>query len=170
MPRYVALIRGVSPMNCSMPKLKRAFESKGFTDVRTVLASGNVVFDARTTSEAALERRAEALMKEHFERPFACIVRSVAALRELLASDPYAKFRVPRDAKRVVTFLRKKPAQKLALPLALDGTRILAIRDREVCTAYVESAKGAVFMVFLERTFGKDQTTRTWNTVTKLAR
>ena len=47
MPRYAALIRGVSPMNCSMPKLKKAFEASGFGDVRTVLASGNVVFDAQ---------------------------------------------------------------------------------------------------------------------------
>ena len=77
MPRYAALIRGVSPMNCSMPKLKQAFEASGFGDVKTVLASGNVVFDVRTQSEATLEPRIEALMKKHFGRPFACILRSV---------------------------------------------------------------------------------------------
>lgn len=42
--RYAALLRGVSPMNARMPALKAAFEAAGFTDVRTVLASGNVVF------------------------------------------------------------------------------------------------------------------------------
>jgi uncharacterized protein (DUF1697 family) len=170
MPRYAALIRGVSPMNCSMPKLKKAFEASGFGDVRTVLASGNVVFDARSKSEATLEQAIEALMKKHFGRPFACIVRSVDALRELIATDPYAKFPIPREAKRVVTFLREKPARKLALPLELQGATILAVRGREAFTAYVQSPKGAVFMVLLEKTFGKDQTTRTWGTVEKLAR
>ncbi|HVR18291.1 MAG TPA: DUF1697 domain-containing protein [Polyangiaceae bacterium] len=170
MTRYAALIRGVSPMNCSMPKLKKAFESAGFGDVRTVLASGNVVFDARSKSEASLEQGIEALMKQHFGRPFACIVRSVDTLRALVASDPYAPFPVPRDAKRVVTFLRERPARKLALPIELDGARIVAMHGREAFTAYVQSPKGAVFMVLLEKTFGKDQTTRTWGTVEKLAR
>ena len=77
---------------------------------------------------------------------------------------------IPRDAKRVVTFLREKPARKLALPIELDGARIVAVHGREAFTAYVQSPKGAVFMVLLEKTFGKEQTTRTWGTVEKLAR
>ena len=47
-----------------MPELKRCFEDAGFRDVRTLLSSGNVVFDARQASEAALERGAEAAMAE----------------------------------------------------------------------------------------------------------
>ena len=58
MPRYVAFLRGVSPVNAKMTDLKRCFEEAGFTDVRTVLSSGNVVFDSRSSSEAALERQA----------------------------------------------------------------------------------------------------------------
>ena len=57
MPRYAAFLRGVSPMNAKMPELKRAFEAAGFTGVRTVISSGNVVFDARRASESALQRR-----------------------------------------------------------------------------------------------------------------
>jgi uncharacterized protein (DUF1697 family) len=64
MPRYVAFLRGVSPMNAKMPELRRCFEAAGFTDVKTVLSSGNVVFGARAASEAALERRAENAMEE----------------------------------------------------------------------------------------------------------
>jgi uncharacterized protein (DUF1697 family) len=56
MPRYLAFLRGVSPMNAKMSELKRCFEAAGFTDVKTVLASGNVAFNARAASEAALER------------------------------------------------------------------------------------------------------------------
>src|SRR5690349_4890963 len=44
MPRYAAFLRGVMPMNAKMPDLKRAFERAGFTDVKTILGSGNVVF------------------------------------------------------------------------------------------------------------------------------
>ena len=47
MPRYVAFLRGVSPMNAKMAELKRCFEHAGFEEVKTVLSSGNVVFTAR---------------------------------------------------------------------------------------------------------------------------
>jgi uncharacterized protein (DUF1697 family) len=87
MPRYAAFLRGVSPMNAKMPQLKAAFEAAGFADVKTVLSSGNVVFDARRASNAALQRKAEAAMREQLGREFLTIVRPVEALRELLASD-----------------------------------------------------------------------------------
>jgi uncharacterized protein (DUF1697 family) len=44
-------------MNAKMPELKRCFESAGFTDVATVLGSGNVVFDSRAASESRLSAR-----------------------------------------------------------------------------------------------------------------
>src|SRR5213080_4771343 len=131
MPRYAAFLRGVSPMNAKMPELKQAFESAGFTDVKTILSSGNVVFSARRASETSLERSA---------------------------------------ARRIVTFLRDKPTSKLALPIELEGARILAVKGREVFSAYVPNPKGPVFMTLIERTLGKDVTTRTWETVAKVTR
>jgi uncharacterized protein (DUF1697 family) len=56
MPRYVAFLRGVSPMNAKNMELKRSFEGAGLTDVKTVLSSGNIVFNARAKSETALVR------------------------------------------------------------------------------------------------------------------
>ncbi len=54
--------------------------------------------------------------------------------------------------------------------MELDGARILAVQGREAFTAYVPSPKGPVFMTLIEKTFGKDVTTRTWDTVAKVAR
>ena len=170
MPRYVALLRGVTPMNAKMPALKDAFERAGFTDVKTVLSSGNVVFAARAASEASLERRAEAAMQERLGRAFPTIVRPVVALQEIVASDPYQPFALAPGAKRVVTFLRAKPKTRIALPIELDCARILRLRGREIFSAYVRSPRGPVFMVLIERTLGKEVTTRTWETVMRLAR
>src|SRR5712671_209472 len=64
MRRYAAFLRGVSPMNAKMPELKRCFEAAGFTEVKPVLSSGNVVFGARASSEASLERKVETAMKK----------------------------------------------------------------------------------------------------------
>ncbi len=138
MTRYAAFLRGVMPTNAKMPDVKKAFEAAGFTDVKTLLSSGNVVFDARSASETALRKN--------------------------------RGFRLDPAAKRIVTFLLKKPTAKVKLPIELDGARILAIKGREVFSAYSRTPKGPVFMTLLQKTFGKEQTTRTWETVTKVAR
>jgi uncharacterized protein (DUF1697 family) len=166
--RYAALLRGVSPMNAKMPELKRCFEAAGFSDVKTVLSSGNVVFGAAASSEAALQRKAEAAMSRHLDRSFVTIVRSLDALRELLDADPYAAFDLAPGSKRVVTFLRGEPSGTLTFPVEFDGARILCLRGREVLSAYVPSPRGPVFMQLIEKTFGQDVTTRTWDTVRKV--
>jgi uncharacterized protein (DUF1697 family) len=157
-------------MNAKMPELKRAFQAAGFTQVKTVISSGNVVFDARRSSDLTLQRRSEAAMQETLGRTFLTIVRPVEMLQEMLASDPYRAFRLPSSAKRIVTFLRDEPEAGLALPMEMEGARLLALRGRELFSAYVPSPKGAVFMTLIERTFGKEVTTRTWDTVRKVAR
>jgi uncharacterized protein (DUF1697 family) len=88
----------------------------------------------------------------------------------MLESDPYRAFRLPPGAKRIVTFLRERPASTLALPAEVDGARILAVDGSNIFSAYVPNPKGPVFMTLIERTFGKELTTRTWETVTKVAR
>ena len=170
MPRYVAFLRGVSPMNAKMPELKSCFESAGFTDVKTVLSSGNVVFNAAAASNAGLETKAEAAMEQKLARSFHTIVRSTASLCKLLEGDPFSAFPLPADAKRIVTFLRKPHKQKLSLPIEFDGARILSVQGGEVLSMYVPSPRGPAFMTLIEKTFGKNVTTRTWETVRKCAK
>jgi uncharacterized protein (DUF1697 family) len=169
MPRYAAFLRGVMPMNAKMADLKQAFESAGFTGVNTVLGSGNVAFDARGVT-SGLEKKAEAAMARRYPEPFLTMVRSMDELERLLANDPYRAFRLAPGAKRIVTFLRDRPTARLKLPIELDGARILHIKEREVFSAYVRHPKGPVFMSLIEKTFGKALTTRTWDTVAKVAR
>jgi uncharacterized protein (DUF1697 family) len=157
-------------MNARMPALKRAFEAAGFTEVKTVLSSGNVVFDARRASESALQRKAESAMQAALGQAFLTIVRPAEMLQSLLASDPYREFGLDPSAKRIVTFLRDEPTVEMTLPVEQDGARLLALRERQLFSAYLPSPKGAVFMTLIERTFGKDLTTRTWDTVGKVAR
>ena len=169
MRRYAAFLRGVTPMNARMSDLKRCLEDAGFDDVRTLLSSGNVLLSAPAASEASIERRVESALETGLGRTFLTIARPVEALRAIVDTDPFAGFDVPAGAKRVVTFLRASPA-KLSLPIEVDGARILCLRGREVFTAYVRSPRGPVFMTLIEKTFGDAVTTRTWDTVRKVAR
>ncbi len=169
MPRYVALLRGVSPQNAKMPELKACFELAGFTSVRTVLSSGNVVFDSVITDQAAIETAAEQAMEKSLNRSFYPIVRAVTELESILASDPYTEHGIPTDAKRVVSFFRQAPIPRVSLPLAQDMASVFLVRGREAFTAYKPVDKGPVFMVLIEKAFGKEVTTRTLDTVAKCA-
>ena len=167
--KYAAFLRGVSPMNAKMPELKRALESAGFTGVKTLLSSGNVVFDAPKASVASMERKVEAAILKGLGKSFLTIVRPVESLRQMLDSDPFARFDMKPEAKRIVTFLRTPPAS-LKLPIEQDGARILRLEGNELFSAYLPTAKGPVFMTLIERAVGKEQTTRTWQTIEKVAR
>lgn len=169
MTRYVAFLRGVSPLNARMAELKRCFEQAGFENVRTVLTSGNVAFDARTSSESNLEKRIEKAMRASLDRVFTTIVRKSAALRALQEQDPYSAHKVSRSEKRVVIFLRTARRPKVALPLDADGARILGKAGKEAFAVYVAGSKGPALMRLAEKAFGTDITTRTWETVAKAA-
>ena len=169
MPGYVAFLRGVMPTNAKMADLRHCFEDAGFTGVRTVLSSGNVVFSTRESSEGALARRAEAAMEKRLGRTFYTIVRPVSFLRALIESDPYAGVGLPANAKRIVTFLREPHRARLSLPFESDGLHIVAATEREILSAYLPNPRGPVFMSLIEKTFGANVTTRTWDTVRKCA-
>lgn len=169
MPRYLALLRGVSPQNASMPALKRCLENAGFTEVKTLLASGNVAFTARAGTEAALTRKLEAAIAADLGREFPVFLRPQSALQALIAADPFAGHRLPVEAKRIVTFLRAAPPAGFRLPPPAEGVTIHALEGREAFTSYLPHPRGPVFMSILERTFGKEQTTRTWDTVKRCA-
>jgi uncharacterized protein (DUF1697 family) len=169
MPGYVAFLRGVTPMNAKMADLRTAYEEAGFTDVRTVLSSGNVVFNSRERSVAALARKAEAATVKSMGRPFYTIVRPLSTLQGLVNSDPFSIFELSPGSKKVVTFLGSPTSAIPALPITRDGVSILASTGHEVLTAYVPNPRGPVFMTMIEKTLGNKVTTRTWETVRKCA-
>jgi uncharacterized protein (DUF1697 family) len=165
MPRYIAFVRGVSPQNTDNADLKRAFETAGFTNVKTILSSGNVAFDASLESETTIEQRAETALRESLGRSLFTIIRSSAYLKELLELDPFAGFEFPSQAKRVVSFLRGSGQSNIPLPIVSDDAFVLGIISREAFSAYIPNPKGPVFMQLIERAFGANVTTRTWETV-----
>lgn len=170
MARYAAFLRGISPMNASMANLRRAFEAAGFTDVKTVISSGNVVFTTRAGANMSIERRAERAMQRELGRTFLTIVRPVNALIELLDADPYASFKLTPGSKRVVTFLRQPTDVSLDFPQSRDRAHIHTRIGLEIFSSYVPSGNSPDFMLLIEKAYGKEVTTRTWETIGRVVR
>jgi uncharacterized protein (DUF1697 family) len=153
-----------------MPELKAALEKGGFTDVKTVISSGNAVFSSRSTAERSLETKCEEAMQKFMGRSFMTILRSIDELADLLDRDPFARYPLPPGAKRNVSFFRSAPAARATLSVELHGARILALQGREALTYYVPGVADPSFMGAIEKTFGKEVTTRTWETVGRIVK
>ena len=172
---YVAFLRGINvggnkPIR--MADLQKAFESLRFTNVKTVLASGNVLFDAPPSRPAALTAAIEKKLKQAFGTEIPVLVRTLKELQRLAESEPFRGVAVTPQTRLYVTFLTEKPASKLKIPYASPdrGFRILRVTACEVCSVVILTPQHGTLdlMGFLEKEFGKRITTRNWNTVLRL--
>jgi uncharacterized protein (DUF1697 family) len=164
MIKYVALLRGIGPTNPNMhgSKLKSVLEDLGFSNVQTVISSGNVLFESDSTDTAAMEKRIEQAWPTKLGFNSATIVRSQKQLQTLSAHDPYKGLSHSRESYLLVTFFKH-------LPSGLNDNFYDELDVHALCSIIdTTTAKTPDFMSKLERQFGKDITSRTWNTVQRI--
>lgn len=91
MRRYIALLRGVNisgKNKVPMAELKLGFESLGFSDVRTWLNSGNVVFSGEEMEPAALTGQIEGMIQRRFGLEIPVFVLPQEELADTLRHAP----------------------------------------------------------------------------------
>lgn len=165
--RYVALLRGINiGRTTKMEDLRRVFDALGYDGVRTVRATGNVLFETRTTAARSLTRRIEDALADAFGYRISVVVRTKDELERLLEANPFAKVDVTPGTRMHVTFL-KEPADAADLPRG-PGFEVLGIFDGAVCSVVHPSGTTPDLMSALDRAFGKEVTTRTWSTVERI--
>ncbi|XUX01439.1 MAG: DUF1697 domain-containing protein [Dehalogenimonas sp.] len=172
MNRYVAFLRGINSGSnpiLKMETLRKIFEEAGFQSVKTVLASGNVIFDApgEDNFENSLEKELEAMLGYRVT----VIVLSSAEIKRLVESAPFAGIDVTSTTRLYITFNKSKNDPGLALPFSNieKGFTLLGF-DRGVIRSIVDLKKGMTpdLMSALDKHFGKSNTTRNWNTIEKI--
>ncbi len=168
--QYVALLRGVSGNNPaqSMERLRGIFEKMGFTAVRTVIASGNVLFETRASKIAPLEAKIEQALKP--TGVSIAMVRTETEIGRLVRSLPFKGKKDSPKAKQNVTFLKVRPKKGVKLP-AGAGYKVVQTGHRDVSFVIdLTGTKTPAVMLLLEKAYGKAITTRTWATVLKIER
>ena len=89
---YIALLRGINVSGhkkIKMPDLKAMFEALGFTNVRTYIQSGNVVFESNFAAD--LESKISAKILEQFGFEVSVICRTAEELEQVIARNPYVE-------------------------------------------------------------------------------
>lgn len=173
--KYVAFLRGVNVSghkSVKMDELKKLFESLGFQNVKTVLNSGNVIFETGKTSNDDLTDKIESGLFNKLKLKTGVTIRDFETLKLIADSEPFRNIVITPQTRLYVTFLKTKNSSKKKLSektnenefkfLKISDTEILSVLNLSVGTGTVD------FMKFLEKEFGREITTRNWNTIVRI--
>ena len=173
--KYVAFLRGINVGGhklVRMEKLRSAFTSLGHKEVKTLLASGNVLFETAAGDAEAHVARIEEKLKAAFGHEIGVQLRSIPELQKLAETNPFKNLKITPQIRFYVTFLREKAKLRLKIPHeSPEGDfKILRVSDTEACSVITISPHGQTtdLMAFLEKEFGRKITTRNWNTIARI--
>jgi uncharacterized protein (DUF1697 family) len=147
-----------------MSELRGVCEKAGFTDVETLIASGNLVLGSKLKTEK-LEAKLEAVILAGLGLKTDVHVRTGAELDAILAANPFKTFAQTHPNFLVVYFMRAK-----ATVAEMEAIEKTALTGEEVVKGkgwlYIKFPKGQGVSKLKMPKLG---TARNWNTVTKLA-
>jgi uncharacterized protein (DUF1697 family) len=172
MEKFVALLRGINVgghKKVPMKDLKKTFEKKGFRNVKTLLASGNVVFEGERDQTGIIS---DAIEKD-FGFPVNTIILPFDKIESIVKANPFQKIPVTPDTRFYVTFLDRKMHSSLKIPYqSEDGSFSIIQQDNLAVYSVldVSKAKTTDVMNILDREFGNGITTRNYNTLVKISK
>jgi uncharacterized protein (DUF1697 family) len=175
MPRYIAFLRAVNVgghNTVKMDFLRQLFESLGFSNVETFIASGNIVFETRSKNAQVLEREIENRLRAALGYEVATFIRTDAELAAIANYKPFSQSDLDRAAALNIAFLADglddKSSQRLmALRTDIDDFHI---HEREVYWLCRKKQSGSkISNAVLEKVLGQKSTLRGANTVRKMA-
>lgn len=175
MIRYAVFLRGINVggnKKVPMAELKKMLEKMGFADVKTLLASGNVMLSSKKENITALTKRISDAIEKEFGFPVPVLIREMTRLEEMASLYPFKGVTVTKDIRLYVTFLSEPAKTKLKIPYTSEDKcfRIFRVED-DVIYSVLDLSKGSGTvdaMAIVEKEFGKLVTTRNWNTIEKM--
>ena len=174
MTTYIAFLRAINVGGKNiipMAELRKMLESLGYTNVQTLLQSGNAVFQGDKTKSAEMEALLEQQTAKRFGLNVDYVVRTDKELADVVKANPFAKFAKEDPGRMLVLFLKNaapKDAEK-ALTQAIKGREVIAVKGNVVYAQYPDGAgTSKLTNAVLEKHLACRVTGRNWNTVTKL--
>jgi len=164
MTHYIALLRAVNVGGTGklpMSELKSMCEAVGFADVRTYIASGNVLFSSKL-GESAVRKKLEQQLHDYAGKPVGVLLRTAAEMAQVLADNPFAE----APGNRVVAIFLDAPPPANALDdVKHQKLERLACGTREIYVHYGDGMADSRLTIAA----AKAGTARNINTITKLA-
>ncbi len=170
---YFAFLRGMNlgKRNVKMDELRAIFAELKLENVRSYIASGNIIFDTKEKDEKKLTAKIEKHLKERLSYDVKVMLRSQAELSALLKNNPFKN--PPEGTKTYINFYNELPA-KAAMKTFLDAcnseTEIFKFQGRELYMMFHVGFSESRFFKNpkLEKQLGVLATNRNLNTPTKM--
>jgi uncharacterized protein (DUF1697 family) len=175
MPAYVALLRAVNlgPHNkIAMADLKTVAEAAGLAEARTVLQSGNLMFQARAKPSPALEKLLEDALAKELGLKTPVVVRSVAEWRAALDDNPFSKEAKSDPSHLLVMPLKAKPEKSAVAELVkvIPAREQVKLSGQQLYLVYPDGiGVSKLTSALIEKKIGVSGTARNWNTAQKIA-
>lgn len=175
MQRYISLLRGVNVRGyrpVPMAKLSALVQGLGYSDVKTYLQSGNVVFRSDCEDRAAIGSAIEKAIERALGFPVTVVMRGAGDLKKVIAKSPYVGRGEVKEAALYVTFLQSRPEPSLVKSLvapdnaAADEFRLVGNEVYLHCPGGYGRTK--LSNMFFEKKLKVAATTRNWKTVNAL--
>jgi uncharacterized protein (DUF1697 family) len=173
MTTYIALLRGVNVgghKQVTMGDLRDLFTQLGFVEPRSLLQSGNLVFQSHARTGAQLERLLEAEAETRLALQTDFFVRSAQEWQAVVAHNPFREEAERDPGHLVVMFLKDAPGVRdvRALQAAITG-QIVRAEGRQAYIVYPAGiGRSRLTNSLIERKLGTRGTGRNWNTVVRL--
>lgn len=154
-----------------MAELRNRLNEVGCYNIRTLLNTGNFIFDTNQTNIKDLETNIEEYISKSFGFPIPLVLKTKKEISDLVTDNPFKKVNMHKDIRLYVSFLKDTPKFDLTTPyLSADKSyRIIHIKDKTILSVLdLSSTKTPKGMDELEKLFGKNITTRNWNTIKKV--
>jgi uncharacterized protein (DUF1697 family) len=165
---HVALLRGInlgSRRRIAMADLRAWLADLGYTDVRTLLQSGNVVF--RSGKRAATVRKEmEAALAERAGFAVDCVFRTGPELAAVVDADPFGDLATD-PARYLVSFL-DVPGTWPEIDHDAFAPERVHLAEREAYFWVPEGIQRSPILAAFPARDGEIATVRNWRTVTKL--
>lgn len=175
MPKYIAFLRAINVggrNNVKMDFLRRLFESLGFSNVETFIASGNVVFETASKNARSLEREIENGLREALGYEVATFIRTDAELAAVASYKAFGQSDVDGAAALNIAFLAaglddESSRRLTALRTDVDDFHIHGREIYWLCRKRQGESK--ISNAALEKALGQKSTLRGANTVRRMA-
>lgn len=172
-----AFLRGINLGNrrMKMADLKDCLEGAGFTDVKTIAASGNARLCASGRDET-IRPRLEKAIEARFGFPVGVVLRARDELEAMLDDHPFGIVDRKADCTRHVLMFDQPLPEGIVLDSLPGNTEILRIDPREIYIAayrqpdgrYTEHVEEVLKPLYAKLGKGTLDTMRNWNTIEKI--
>ena len=172
---YIMLLRGINVgghHKVPMGELKTLLKKEGFSQLTTLLNSGNVIGCISAGSVEDITGKVEKLLEKHFGFSIPALIRKAHKFQEMVADDPFNDITLTKDLRFYVTFLQRPQQQQvLDIPWISEDRsfRIIKSTPTEIYSVLdITKGKTTKGMEILKKTYGKNITTRNWKTLLKI--